>query len=56
LAKKSDDTWTQRLNDGRLRDTVGVNARNPKPPRRPREKPAAANVVVIDPDDSGKER
>jgi cold shock CspA family protein len=44
--------WTQKLNDGRLRD-ADVDPRNPRPPRRPGAKPVAMNVVVIDPDDSG---
>ena len=51
--KRRDDAWTQRLNDGRLRDADGIDARNPRPPRRPREKPVATNVVVIAPDDPG---
>jgi hypothetical protein len=46
--KRPDDVWTQKLNDGRLRDAAGVDSRNPRPPRRPREKPAAVNVVVIE--------
>jgi cold shock CspA family protein len=39
--------WTQKLNDGRLRD-ADVDPRNPRPPRRPRAKPVATNVVVLD--------
>jgi cold shock CspA family protein len=46
-AKKSDNAWTKRLNDGKLRD-ADVDPRNPRPPRRPREKPVATNVVVIE--------
>jgi hypothetical protein len=49
--KRPDDAWTQKLNDGRLRD-ANVDPRNPRKPRHPREKPAAANVV-IDPSDPG---
>jgi cold shock CspA family protein len=52
--KNPDASWTRRLNDGRLRDTDGIDPRNPRPPRRPRAKPVAVNVVVIDP--AGKER
>jgi cold shock CspA family protein len=52
-AKKSDDAWTRRLNDGKLRDADGIDSRNPRPPRRPRVKPIATNVVVIDSDDPG---
>jgi hypothetical protein len=51
-ATKSPDAWTRRLNDGKLRD-ADVDPRNPRPPRRPRAKPVATNVVVIDPDDPG---
>jgi cold shock CspA family protein len=51
--KRSDDSWTKKMNDGTLRDTNGVNHRNPRPPRRPGAKPVAMNVVVIDPDDPG---
>jgi cold shock CspA family protein len=50
--KRPDDGWTQKLNDGRLRD-ADVDPRNPRRPRRPRAKPVAVNVVVIDPDDPG---
>ena len=50
--KRPDDVWTRKLNDGMLRD-ADVDPRNPRPPRRPRAKPAATNVVVIDPDDPG---
>jgi cold shock CspA family protein len=46
--KRPDDVWTQKLNDGRLRDTDGIDPRNPRPPRRPRAKPVAVNVVVLD--------
>jgi cold shock CspA family protein len=46
--KRPDDVWTQKMNEGRLRDTVGVNARNPKRPRLPQQKPLAVNVVVIE--------
>jgi hypothetical protein len=52
-AKRPDDVWTQKLNDGRLRDADGIDSRNPRPPRPPRAKPIATNVVVIDPDDPG---
>jgi hypothetical protein len=54
--KRPDDVWTQKLNDGRLRDTNGIDPRNPRRPRRPRAKPVAVNVVVIDTVDPGKER
>jgi hypothetical protein len=47
-ATKSPDAWTRRLNDGKLRDADGIDSRNPRPPRHPREKPVATNVVVID--------
>lgn len=50
--KRPDDAWTQKLNDGRLRD-ADIDPRNPRPPRRPRVKPIATNVVVIDSDDPG---
>jgi cold shock CspA family protein len=50
---RPDAAWTWMLNDGRLRDTNGIDARNPRPPRRHRVKPTAVNVVVIDPDDPG---
>ena len=46
--KRPEDVWNQKLNDGRLRDTDGIDARNPRPPRRPREKPVATNVTVIE--------
>jgi cold shock CspA family protein len=48
--KRPDDAvWTQKLNDGRFRDTGGIDPRNPRPPRRPgATKPVAVNVVVID--------
>jgi cold shock CspA family protein len=50
--KGPDDTWTRRLNDGKLRDMGGIDSRNPRPPRRTWtgavKKPAAVNVVVID--------
>ncbi len=46
--KRPDDVWTQKLNDGRLRDTDGIGPRNPRRPRRPRAKPVAVNVVVIE--------
>lgn len=53
-ATKNDDaSWIQKLNDGKLRDADGIDPRNPRRPRRPGVKPAAANVVVIDPDGSG---
>jgi cold shock CspA family protein len=51
--KRPDDAWTQKLNDGRFRDTDGIDPRNPRPPRRPRAKPVAVNVVAIDPYDPG---
>jgi cold shock CspA family protein len=47
-AMKSPDAWTRRLNDGKLRDADGIDSRNPRPPRRPQEKPVATNVVVIE--------
>jgi hypothetical protein len=47
------------LNDGKLRDADGIDARNPRPPRRTwkgaAKKPVAVNVVVIDTADPGKE-
>jgi cold shock CspA family protein len=49
----TDAAWTRKLNDGTLRD-ADVDPRNPRPPRRPRTKPVATNVVVIDPADSEK--
>ena len=52
--KRPDDAWTQKLNDGRLRDTDGIDPRNPRRPRRPRTKPVAVNVVVVDPADPSK--
>ena len=45
--KSPDASWTRMLNDGRLRD-LNVNARNPRPPRRPGAKPVATNVVALD--------
>src|ERR1700739_743515 len=45
--KSPDASWTGMLNDGRFRDTTGINPRNPRPPRRPRAQPAAPTVVVI---------
>ena len=47
--KRPDDVWTQKMNDGRLRDADGIASRNPRPPRPRRAKPVAVNVVVIDP-------
>jgi cold shock CspA family protein len=52
--KRPDDVWTQKLNDGILRDMDGIDPRNPRRPRRPGAKPVAVNVVVIDPADPGK--
>jgi len=52
--KSPDAAWTRMLNDGKLRDADGIDTRNPRSPRRPREKPVATNVVVIDPADPGK--
>ncbi len=52
--KSPDTSWTRMLNNGRLRDLDGVDARNPRPPRRPRTKPVATNVVAIDPDPGGR--
>ena len=46
--KNPDASWTRMLNDGKLRDADGIDSRNPRPPRRPREKPVATNVVVIE--------
>jgi cold shock CspA family protein len=46
--KSPDSSWTRMLNDGRLRDTDGINPRNPRPPRRPGARPVATNVVVLD--------
>ena len=54
--KSSDASWTRMLNDGTLREADGIVPRNPRPPRRPRAKPVAVNVVVIDTADPGKER
>jgi hypothetical protein len=46
--KSPDAAWTRMLNDGTLRDADGIDSRNPRPPRRPRAKPIATNVVVIE--------
>jgi cold shock CspA family protein len=46
--KSPDAAWTRMLNDGTLRDADGIDARNPRPPRRPGAKPVATNVVVLD--------
>jgi cold shock CspA family protein len=46
--KSPDDVWTQKLNDGRLRDAEGVNSRNPRPPRPTSFKPTATNVTVLE--------
>jgi len=46
--KSPDAAWTRMLNDGTLRDADGIDSRNPRPPRRPRAKPIATNVVVLD--------
>jgi cold shock CspA family protein len=46
--KSPDAAWTRRLNAGKLRDAAGIDARNPRPPRRPQEKPAAVNVIVLE--------
>ena len=46
--KSPDAAWTRMLNDGTLRDMDGIDTRNPRPPRRPQEKPVATNVVVIE--------
>lgn len=46
--KSPDAAWTRMLNDGTLRDTDGIDTRNPRPPRPPRAKPVAVNVVVIE--------
>jgi cold shock CspA family protein len=58
--KSPEAAWTRMLNNGTLRDADGIDPRNPRPPRRTwtsaTKKPVATNVVVIDPDDSGKER
>jgi cold shock CspA family protein len=44
---KIENSWTQRLNEGTLRD-VATNHRNPRPPRRPDVKPVAENVAVLE--------
>jgi cold shock CspA family protein len=46
--KSHDASWMKSLNEGKLRDAAGVDARNPRPPRRPQERPVATNVVVIE--------
>ncbi len=45
---KYDETWTQRLNEGTLRDMGGVNHRNPRPPRRPNVRPVVTNVALLE--------
>jgi len=46
--KSPDASWMKSLNEGKLRDAGGIDARNPRPPRLLRERSVATNVVVIE--------